>query len=77
MREPLAYFDDLTRILVAVDVSTDFLRERQVILRDNHLGILSLALRYADGSRLYVELEADCSADPIIWATTAFNISDR
>jgi hypothetical protein len=72
VRDPLAYFDDLTRILLVVEPGTELIRERQIVIRDNHHGILSLALRYGDGSRLYVELEADCSADPIGWGDYGF-----
>src|SRR5579871_1157973 len=72
MRDLLAYFEDLTRILLAIDSGVQFIRERRIDVRDNHHGSLSLALLYRDGSRLYVELEADCSADPIVWGDYGF-----
>ena len=72
MPDLVGHFDDLTDILIGVHPQTAFLRERRIDERDNQYGNLSLALQYPDGSRLYVELEADCSDDPIIWGDYGF-----
>ncbi|MHB8574417.1 MAG: toxin-antitoxin system TumE family protein [Dehalococcoidia bacterium] len=72
MPDLLGHFDDLTDILLSVDPRASVLRDRQIDERDNQYGTLSLALRYRDGSRLYVELSADCSGDPIIWGDYGF-----
>src|SRR5690349_12075453 len=67
MPDLLGHFDDLTEILLSAHPEADFLRPRRTDERDDYHGSLSLALRYPDGSRLYVELEADCSGDTVLW----------
>ncbi len=72
MPDPLGHFDDITRILVRVHPRTVWLREREIEERDDRYGSLSLALGYPDGSRLYVELEADCSGELVRWPIYGF-----
>lgn len=72
MPDFIGHFDDLSDILMGISPRAEFLHERRIDERDNQYGVLSLAIQYPDGSRLYVELEADCSGEPIIWGDYGF-----
>ena len=72
MRDLVTYFKDLSEILLSPDPKSDFLEAPQINERGNQIGSLSLAIGYADGSRLYVELQADCSDDFPAWGDYSF-----
>ena len=75
MRELIAYFRDVCDVLLDVDPQSKLIREPRIEERDNQYGSLSLAVSYPDGSRLDVELQADCSDEFPIWGDYGFQYS--
>src|SRR5579871_4357648 len=76
MRALVDYFRDVTHILLDVDPAAEFVTSPLIEGRDNQRGDLALALRYSDGSRLYVNLQSDCSGDWVLWGDYGFQYLD-
>lgn len=76
MRELIAYFQDVVRILSRADPEAQVVEAPDIDERDNQLGRLSFSVRYRDGSRLVVRLWADCSGDHVRWPSYSFQYLD-
>src|SRR5947209_18237376 len=72
MRELIPYFQDVLRILRSIDPTCWLIAGPKVTVSESQQGHISFAIRYSDGSTLYVNLQANCAGDPIVWGDYGF-----
>lgn len=78
MRSLRDHFEDVIAILTGDDLTADrMLVESTILERDDQIGRLTFCVAYQDGSRLSVQLWADCSGNPIHWLHYSFYYQDE
>jgi Family of unknown function (DUF6516) len=75
VRELALYFEDVARLL-GEELGAELISEPEIRKRGGQSGGLFCSLRYSDGSKLHIELWADCDDDLIFWTDYSFQYLD-
>lgn len=71
MRELARYFEDIIRIL-GDELGAQVIGQSELLQQSHLYGRLLCSLQYPDGSRLHIQLWADCAGDPVVWSLYGF-----